>query len=147
MGEDGRAVTYTKYVLTVFLALTIVVDNLPGTYTVMCQCLEENQQNLRIRPGQYRKSGGMGMKTARLVTQGRKWLGCFIFLLGALGAKAQVDTGTILGTVTDTTGAIVANARVTIVNQATAAPLTTTTREDGQIRVYAASYRYLLGHR
>ncbi len=72
------------------------------------------------------------MMTARLVTQGRKWLGCFIFLLGALGAKAQVDTGTILGTVTDTTGAIVANARVTIVNQATAAPLTTTTKEDGR---------------
>ncbi len=72
------------------------------------------------------------MKTARLVTQGRMWLGCLIFLLCALGAKAQVDTGTILGTVTDTTGAIVANARVTIVNQATAAPLTTATKEDGR---------------
>lgn len=48
------------------------------------------------------------------------------------GARAQVDTGTVLGTVTDSTGAIIPNANVTIVNQATAAPLTKKTGDDGR---------------
>jgi hypothetical protein len=53
-------------------------------------------------------------------------------LLLALTAKAQVDTGTILGTVTDTTGAIVPGATVTISNQATAARQTDKTNVDGR---------------
>jgi len=72
------------------------------------------------------------MITARIVTQRRALLVWLAPLIFALGAKAQVDTGTILGTVTDSTGAIVDNARVTIVNQATAAPLNSNTKEDGR---------------
>ena len=67
------------------------------------------------------------MKTTRFVLRSRMLLVWFVFLLCVPPAKAQVDTGTILGTVTDSTGANVSNARVTIVNQATAAPQTATT--------------------
>jgi hypothetical protein len=44
---------------------------------------------------------------------------------------AQVDTGTILGTVKDQTGAVVPGAKVTIVNQGTADNISTLTRSDG----------------
>ena len=47
-------------------------------------------------------------------------------------AKAQVDTGTILGTITDTSGAVIPGANVTLVNQLTAARLTTTCGPDGR---------------
>ena len=50
----------------------------------------------------------------------------------AIVANAQVDTGTILGTVTDTSGAVVPGATVTMINQATAAPLTAKTGADGR---------------
>lgn len=55
-----------------------------------------------------------------------------VFLLWAGVCGAQVDTGTVLGVVTDATGASVANAKVVIVNQATAAPLNATTPGDGR---------------
>jgi Carboxypeptidase regulatory-like domain/TonB-dependent Receptor Plug Domain len=52
-------------------------------------------------------------------------------ILGVSAAIAQVDTGTILGTVKDQTGAVVPEAKVTIVNQGTGESVTTTTRSDG----------------
>src|SRR5215475_13251436 len=44
---------------------------------------------------------------------------------------AQVDTGSITGTVTDASGAVVSSARVTLTNADTGAALTTTTSSDG----------------
>ncbi len=52
-------------------------------------------------------------------------------LLVAAPLQAQVDTGSILGTVTDQTGAVVAGASVTLTNEGTGASLTTTTGSDG----------------
>src|SRR5881396_2289301 len=46
-------------------------------------------------------------------------------------ARAQVDTGTILGTVKDQSGGVLPGATVTITHQAQALTLTTVTREDG----------------
>jgi len=57
-----------------------------------------------------------------------------ITLFAALGLKplqAQVDTGSITGTVTDSTGALVSGAKVVLTNEGTAASLSTTTGSDG----------------
>jgi hypothetical protein len=49
----------------------------------------------------------------------------------ALSVHAQVDTGTILGTIRDATGAVIPGARVTIANEATSFTQTTTTSGSG----------------
>ncbi len=54
-----------------------------------------------------------------------------VVLLGARPLKAQVDAGTILGTVKDVSGASVNGASVEVVNEGTAASLTFTTGADG----------------
>jgi len=46
-------------------------------------------------------------------------------------ALAQVDTGTIQGTVTDTTGGVVPGAKVTLTNEGTSLTQTAETRQDG----------------
>jgi hypothetical protein len=55
---------------------------------------------------------------------------CALFFL-APQAIAQVDTGTILGTVKDPAGAVIPNARVTITSQGTGNATVTMTRDDG----------------
>ena len=72
------------------------------------------------------------MKSERFISRSRMPLVWFTVLLLALTARAQVDTGTILGTVTDSTGAIVPDAMVTILNHATAARQTDKTNADGR---------------
>jgi hypothetical protein len=52
-------------------------------------------------------------------------------LLSATPLPAQVDTGAILGTVSDVSKAIIRNASVTLTNEGTNASLTTTTGADG----------------
>ncbi len=59
------------------------------------------------------------------------WLAIFALTLGVSAGFAQVDTGTILGTVKDQSGAVVPGAKVTIVNQGTADSITTLSRSDG----------------
>lgn len=51
--------------------------------------------------------------------------------LGVQPLQAQVDTGSITGTVTDPSDAVVSGAKVTLVNEGTAASLSTTTGSDG----------------
>ncbi len=55
---------------------------------------------------------------------GISWLGVAIL-------QAQVDTGSITGTVSDASGAVISGAKITLVNQGTGASLTTTTGSDG----------------
>src|SRR5438874_4423353 len=52
-------------------------------------------------------------------------------LLGVTSLNAQVDTGSIVGTVTDQSEAVVSGAKVTLTNLGTGASLTTTTGADG----------------
>ncbi|OLE15835.1 MAG: hypothetical protein DMG76_32345 [Acidobacteria bacterium] len=54
-----------------------------------------------------------------------------LLFLCAPPLHAQVDTGTILGTVTDASGAPVNGAKVTLTNEGTSAALSTTTATDG----------------
>ncbi len=52
-------------------------------------------------------------------------------LLGAPATFAQVDTGTILGTIQDPTGAVIPAAKVTLTNEGTGIALVTTSAADG----------------
>jgi hypothetical protein len=52
--------------------------------------------------------------------------------LCAIVARAQVDTGTILGTVSDASGAVIPGATVTIIEQATSARTTVKSSADGR---------------
>ena len=63
-----------------------------------------------------------------------------VFVLGVCAGffvvplEAQVDTGSIIGTVVDASGAVVSGAKVTLTNEGTAAAVTTTTGSDGLYR-------------
>jgi hypothetical protein len=54
-----------------------------------------------------------------------------VALLFSVSLQAQVDTGSITGTVTDSSGAVVGGAKVTLTNEATSASLSTQTGADG----------------
>src|SRR5258708_21408861 len=76
------------------------------------------------------RSGGT-MRTLEDNRWAARLLAICILFCGATAGLAQVDTGTILGTVKDPTGAVLPDAKVSITNQGTAEQVTTTTREDG----------------
>src|SRR5437588_2842455 len=57
-----------------------------------------------------------------------------ILCLGAQSLYAQVDTGTIVGAVTDQSGAVISGAKVTLTNLGTNAALSTTTAADGSYK-------------
>src|SRR5882762_11245919 len=67
----------------------------------------------------------------------RNWVGrlllvCLVLILaGASSAVAQIDTGSVLGTVSDSSGARINGATVTLVNEGTNATLSTATGDDG----------------
>src|SRR5207302_981026 len=54
-----------------------------------------------------------------------------LVLFGAGAAFAQVDTGSILGTVSDSSGARISGATVTLTNEGTNAAVSATTGDDG----------------
>lgn len=59
---------------------------------------------------------------------------CFLLLVTFLGASlawGQVDTGSITGTITDASGAVLSGAKVAMTNEATGASLTTVSGADG----------------
>ncbi|MHB8502264.1 MAG: TonB-dependent receptor [Candidatus Acidiferrales bacterium] len=60
--------------------------------------------------------------------------GLALLTFSALPLCAQVDTGAILGTVADTSGATIHGATVTLTNEGTNASLTTTTESDGSYK-------------
>jgi hypothetical protein len=74
------------------------------------------------------------MKSRTFVIAGRAVALLFALaglLFGARALYAQVDAGSILGTVTDASGAVISGATVTLTNEGTAASLSTTTSSDG----------------
>ena len=72
---------------------------------------------------------GRGMKRSQLFRMG--WILLALICAGALTSFAQSDRGTITGTVTDPSGAAVADAKVTAVNTNTGASHETTTTSEG----------------
>jgi len=73
------------------------------------------------------------VKKEILFIQGRKILliGVALLFLMAPQLRAQVDTGTVLGTVKDQTGAVIPNAKVTLTNEETNYAVTKKTGPDG----------------
>lgn len=61
----------------------------------------------------------------------RVFLAVILTFVGALPLLAQVDTGSITGTVTDSTGAVVSGAKVTLTNEGTGTALSTTSSANG----------------
>ena len=62
-------------------------------------------------------------------------LAVFVFLVVlAAGAKAQFDTATVLGTVTDPSGAVVSHSQVALHNTATGTLSTATSDDRGEFR-------------
>ena len=53
------------------------------------------------------------------------------------GAHAQSDNGSIVGTVTDSTGAVIPNATVTVTNADTGLKLTGTSNSAGEFQIFA----------
>lgn len=72
------------------------------------------------------------MRTAKFARWSLMYLVWLTVSLCGTMAVAQVDTGTISGTATDVSGAVVPGAVVTLTNQATAAAQTTKTNADGR---------------
>ena len=68
----------------------------------------------------------------RLLVVAAAWLA--MLMLGAFPSYAQVDAGSILGTVSDSSGARVSGATVTLTNEGTSAELSMTTGEDGSFK-------------
>lgn len=60
-----------------------------------------------------------------------RWLCLVLFLVVAVPAWCQIDTGTITGTVTDQSGAVVPNAKVSLTNEGTDLTVTMTTNANG----------------
>src|SRR5579859_2849270 len=72
------------------------------------------------------------MKKERLARCARAGLVWAALMASAMMAPAQVDTGSIVGTVTDSVGAVVPGAMVSVINEDTAAKLTAKTGVDGR---------------
>ncbi len=83
--------------------------------------------------------------------QNKRWAGQLLaicaLIFGVSVGFAQVDTGTILGTVKDQTGAVLPDAKVTITNQGTAEQITTTDPIGRHLYRDAAQDRHLSNQR
>jgi Carboxypeptidase regulatory-like domain len=71
------------------------------------------------------------LRNTLLFTPRSAGLVAIVTILFSLSANAQVDAGAVRGTVTDASGAVVANAKVTLTNEATGLSLATVSEGDG----------------
>lgn len=75
------------------------------------------------------------IKTRRLL--GSAMLFAVLLVVSALPAFGQIDRGTIVGTVLDSSGAIVPKATVTVTNKATGVALTSPVNDSGEYQILA----------
>ena len=82
----------------------------------------------------------MGMNARTNATRDRATLGVIVLLAALLAAgplRAQMDTGSILGTVSDQSGAVLSGAKVTLTNEGTGASLSTTAGAGRGLQIHA----------
>jgi outer membrane receptor protein involved in Fe transport len=72
------------------------------------------------------------MKTIRWNSLFLVWAGLFLLVLGQSQLHAQYDTGSLVGVIQDSTGAVIPGATVTVVNKATGGVFTTTSGAAGE---------------
>ena len=83
----------------------------------------------------------MSTSTKRIAGKRAGWF--YVVLLAvfaavsSLGAHAQSDNGSIVGTVTDTTGAVIPNATVTVTNVDTGLKLNGKSNDAGEFQIFA----------
>src|SRR5260221_13930305 len=82
----------------------------------------------------------MGCQTwfARLRKRGNPaFFAVALVMISAVSVFAQLPTGTILGTIKDSTGGVITGAAITIINTDTSATQTVTSGTDGSFRIAA----------
>jgi len=103
----------------------------------------------RLAPTQAGKLKGELMNRHAFARILRSMLAVAVFAtVGVRSLQAQVDSGSITGTVTDASGAVVSGAKVTLSNEGTAASLSTTTGAAGNYEfnpVRIGSYKVEVG--
>src|SRR5258708_2725912 len=98
------------------------------TFTFSGRRLTQHSNRLGLR--KIQEAGAMKPFSSRILPA-LLTLALVTVLFGSGSLQAQVDTGSITGTVTDASGAVVRGDRVTRTNEGTGATLTTTTGSDG----------------
>jgi Carboxypeptidase regulatory-like domain len=92
----------------------------------------------QIKSNAKAESGSMPMRHgARLIPRLQWYLAALLLLLPMMqpSARAQVDTGSIVGTVTDTTGAIIPQAKITIKDESTGRTQILQSGQDGSYSI------------
>ena len=120
--------------------LTIIVSmgRSPAGYAFHLYCIPS-----RYDPAEAVQENGVGGEMRSSIVRGEvhfraAWV-ALLFLLVAVPLRAQVPTGTILGVVTDSSGASIPNATVTLENVDTGYTRTATTGSDGSYRFPATA--------
>ena len=72
---------------------------------------------------------------------------CFVFGLAALPVRAQVERASIIGNITDKTGAAMAGVEVTVTNESTNTAIKIVTRRRGRVYRGQPDTRQLQGQR
>src|SRR5271154_1835552 len=92
--------------------------------------------------GSMGKDFGGNMRTLyKLAGKRTAWLAVLLLavisVMAAKGVYAQSDNGSIVGTVTDTTGAVLPNAAITVTNVDTGLKLTGKSNSAGEFQIFA----------
>src|SRR5579862_3167631 len=115
---------YIRLIIAVCEILSLTAGHpLLQDWIVLINQFKQHAVNLRLR------LGAPMLRTVHAVSLLLAFFG--LFLLTTTPAAAQVDRGTIVGTVTDPSGARISTAQITVTNRETGQPIHLTTDDEG----------------